>query len=215
MYHYAYLTGAIIIFPLWIILLMIRKAHRHIMILVGLYVVLLAIPLEFIWFLKDYWNPLKYISVFEFTFQESIFAFFIGGIVSTIYIVPYTDNRHFIIINFLLPIGILIISMLLFTNIFRLNSIYSCDIGFGLTTLMILYRKPILIKKSILSGFLMMVISIIGYTILLTVYPNLINDWWQLKNISGILFLGIPIEEIIWFLLFGLSIGPIYNFWSE
>jgi len=185
------------------------------MILVGLYVGLLAIPLEFIWFLKDYWNPLKYISAFEFTFQESIFAFLIGGIVSVIYIVPRTQNRHFKIINFLLPIVILIISMLLFTNIFSLTSIYSCYIAFGITTLMILYRKPILIIKSILSGFLMMVISIIGYTILLIIYPNLINDWWRLKNISGILFLGIPIEEIIWFLFYGLSFGPIYNFWSE
>ena len=106
-------------------------------------------------------------------------------------------------------------SMVIFTNGLKLNSIYSNDIGFGLTALIILYIKPEFIKKSIFSGFYMIVISIIGYKIILTIYPNLINDWWLLKNISGILFLGIPIEEIIWFALFGFSFGPIYNFWTE
>ncbi len=105
------------------------------------------------------------------------------------------------------------LSMIIFTNVLKLNSIYSCDIGFAITTLMILYKKPILIKKAVISGLCMIVIAIIGYAILLTIYPNLINDWWQIKNISGLFILGIPIEEIIWFGLFGLSIGPIYDFW--
>jgi hypothetical protein len=215
MYHYVYLTGAIIIFPIWLILFFIRKAQRKSMVLVGLYVVLLAIPLEFIWFLKDYWNPLKYISVPTFLYQEFIFAFLLGGIASSIYIVPIKENSNFRLLNFILPIIIIILSMLIFTSGLRLNSIYSCMIGFGITASMILYLKPELIKKSLLSSFSMLSISIIGYEILLIIYPQLINDWWLLKNISGFLLFGIPIEEIMWFSLFGLSIGPIYNFWTE
>ncbi|MFA4901528.1 MAG: lycopene cyclase domain-containing protein [Desulfobaccales bacterium] len=185
------------------------------MVLVGLYVVLLAIPLEFIWFLKDYWNPLRYISVASFLYQESIFAFLLGGIVSVIYIVPIKDNSKFKLLNFILPIAIIALSMLIFTNGLRLNSIYSSQIGYGITTLMIFDLKPELIKKSLLSGFSMLVISIIGYEIILIIYPHLINDWWLVKNISGLILFGIPIEEIIWFALFGLSFGPIYNFWTE
>jgi hypothetical protein len=185
------------------------------MVLVGLYIVLLAIPLEFIWFLKDYWNPLRYISVATFLYQESIFAFFLGGIASSIYIVPSKKTSNFRLLNFIIPIIIIILSMLIFTNVLRLNSIYSCMIGFGITALMILYLKPELIKKSLLTGFSMVVISFIGYEILLIIYPHLINDWWLLKNISGLLLFGIPIEEIVWFALFGLSFGPIYNFWTE
>ncbi len=215
MYHYAYLTGAILIFPVWLILFFVRKAERRSIVFVGLYIMLLAIPLEFIWFLKDYWNPLKYIPITTFLYQESIFAFLIGGIASVIYIIPKNPNDNTKFINFILPIAILVFSMLFFTNILKINSIYSCDIGFGITALMILYVKPEFIIKSLVSGFLMMVISILGYEILLIIYPNLINDWWLLKNISGIFFLGIPIEEIIWFSLIGLSFRPIYNFWTE
>lgn len=185
------------------------------MIFVGLYIVSLAIPLEFFWFLKDYWNPLKYISAATFLYQESIFAFLLGGIVSAIYIIPKKHNDNFKFINIILPIVILMLSMLIFTNGLNLNSIYSCCIGFSITVLMVLYVKPALIKKSLLSGLSMVVISIIGYKILFIIYPNLINDWWLLGNISGILLLGIPLEEIIWFFLFGLSCGPIYNFWTE
>ncbi len=215
MYHYVYLTGAIIIFPVWLSLFAIRKANRKGMILVGLYVIILAIPLEFLYFLKDYWNPLKYISIANLLYQESIFVFFLGGIVSAVYIIPKGHNDNLNLIRFILPAAILMISMLFFTNGLRLNSIYSCDIGFGIMGLMILYMKPELIKKSIFSGFWMMVISIIGYKILLMIYPNLINDWWRLENTSGILLSGIPIEEIIWFSLFGCSFGPVYNFWTE
>ncbi len=215
MYHYAYLTGAIIIFPVWLILLIIRKAYIKSMVLVGLYVVLLAIPLQFLWYSKDYWNPLKYVPVLTLVYQESIFAFFLGGIVSVIYTIPNIKHNNIKLVNFILPIIILFMSMAIFTNGLKLNSIYSNYIGFGLTALIILYIKPEFIKKSIFSGFYMTAISITGYKIMLIIYPNLINDWWLLKNISGILFLGIPIEEIIWFALFGLSFGPIYNFWTE
>ena len=105
--------------------------------------------------------------------------------------------------------------MLIFTNGLKLNSIYSCDIGFIFTALMILYLKPEWIKKSILTGLTIMSIMIIDYEILLIIYPNLFRDWWLVKNILGIFLLGIPIEEIIWFFLFGLSFGPIYNFWTQ
>ena len=105
--------------------------------------------------------------------------------------------------------------MLMFTQGLKLNSTYSIDIGLVITALMILYLKPELIKKSILSAFSMMIIAIIGYKILLMIFPNLFNDWWVLKNISGIFLFGIPLEEIIGFFLFGLSFGPIYDFWTE
>jgi hypothetical protein len=67
--------------------------------------------------------------------------------------------------------------MLMFTKVLKLNSSYSIDIGLGITALMILYLKPELIKKSILSAFSMLIITIIGYKILLMIFPNLFNDW--------------------------------------
>ena len=214
MYYYVYLIATLIIFPVWLILFIIRKSNRWSMVSVGLYLRFLVIPVEFIWF-KDYWHPLKYLSLATLLYQETIFYFFLGGIVPVIYIIPPTTNHKFKLINFIIPIVILMFSMLIFTNGLKLNSIYSMDIALIITALMILYLKPKFIKKSILSALSMLIITIIGYKILLIIYPNLFNDWWLLKNISGIFLLGIPLEEIIWFLLFGLSFGPIYDFWTE
>ncbi|MCX6766259.1 MAG: lycopene cyclase domain-containing protein [Candidatus Moranbacteria bacterium] len=217
MYNYAYLTGALIILPVWLILFFFGAKGRKGMISVGLYVAFLAIPLEFIWFLKDYWYPLKYVSASMFVSQELIFGFFVGGIVSVIFSDKNNkkSKENFNVIRFLIPLGVLFSSMIVFSNLIGFNSIYACDIGFAITACMILYLEPDLIKKSFISGFLMVATSVIGYLILLTIYPNIVRDWWLLRNISGILAFGIPIEEILFFLLFGLSFGPIYNFWQE
>ncbi len=61
----------------------------------------------------------------------------------------------------------------------------------------------------------MMLLAIIGYSIMLAIYPRIISDWWYLQNLSGVLFLGIPLEEIIWFGLFGLFFGPMAEFWKK
>ena len=214
MYYYVYLLASLIIFPAWLILFIIRKSNRWSIISVGLYLRFLVIPLDFFWF-KDYYQPLKYLSLATLLYQETIFYFLLGGIVPAIYIIPQNPNHKFKLINFILTTVIIIGSMLMFTQGLKLNSTYSIDIGLVITALMILYLKPELIKKSILSAFSMMIIAIIGYKILLMIFPNLFNDWWVLKNISGIFLFGIPLEEIIGFFLFGLSFGPIYDFWTE
>ncbi|MCX6763084.1 MAG: lycopene cyclase domain-containing protein [Candidatus Moranbacteria bacterium] len=214
MYSYAYLTGALIVLPVWLILFFFRRYNRKDMVSVGLYVVCMAIPLEFIWFLKDYWIPLKYVSVSMFIFQESIFGFLVGGIVSVFYIISIKNKKvDFNIKRFLILLGILFVSMFVFSSLIGLNSIYACDIGFAIMACIILYLEPNLIKNSFVSGFYMVAVSFIGYSILLMIYPNIISDWWLLRNISGILIFGIPAEELLFFLLFGLSFGPIYDFW--
>jgi hypothetical protein len=213
MYYYVYLLASLIIFPAWLILFIIRKSDRRSMISVGLYLRFLVIPLEFLWF-RDYWHPLKYLSLPTLLYQETIFYFLLGGIVPVFYNFPQNHNYKFKLINFIIPIVILFVSMLIFTNGLKFNSIYSMDIALIITASMIFYLKPELIKKSVISAFSMLIITIIGYKILLMIFPNLFNDWWVLKNISGIFLLGIPLEEIIWFFLFGLSFAPIYDFWT-
>ncbi len=104
MYNYVYLTGAVIILPIWLVLFFIRNDDRKSMVLVGLYVVILAILLEFIWFLKDYWYPLKYISISVFLYQETIFAFLLGGIASSIYIIFKGYKNNLKLTNIIFPV---------------------------------------------------------------------------------------------------------------
>lgn len=218
MYNWTYFNGALIILPLWLSLFIFRKDLRKQMIFLGCLIGFLAPFVEFGWFLKDYWNPLLYVSHFNFIWQEIVFGFLLGGIASVIYEALSGKKEikgEFKFLNFILPIGILVICFVFFTNILHFNSMYSNYIGFAGTTLFIFIKRKDLIKDAFVSGVVTGIIAFIGYPILLKIYPNLIADWWFLNNISGILIIGIPLEEIIWFYLFGLFTGALYEFWKE
>jgi hypothetical protein len=44
------------------------------------------------------------------------------------------------------------------------------------------------------------------------IYPGIIPAWWRLNKISGMAFLGVPIEELAWGFSWGLVAGPVYEF---
>ena len=52
-----------------------------------------------------------------------------------------------------------------------------------------------------------------NYILYTAIFPNIIEDWWKLENISGIIIFGAPIEELIWGFTWGFFIGPVYEFW--
>ncbi len=43
-------------------------------------------------------------------------------------------------------------------------------------------------------------------------FRNVIQSFWLLENISGILILGVPIEELLWGFGWGMLAGSIYEF---
>lgn len=45
--------------------------------------------------------------------------------------------------------------------------------------------------------------------------PGYIEKTWMLQNLSGILVTGIPIEDIIFYFLLGLTAAPLYEFWQN
>jgi hypothetical protein len=47
--------------------------------------------------------------------------------------------------------------------------------------------------------------------VLIPIYPGLIQNSWKLKNLSGVMLTGVPLEEILWWMAVGLFAGPIYR----
>jgi hypothetical protein len=41
--------------------------------------------------------------------------------------------------------------------------------------------------------------------------PTLFTEWWMNENLTGITFLRIPIEDILWFFTAGLFTCPLYK----
>jgi uncharacterized membrane protein len=78
---------------------------------------------------------------------------------------------------------------------------------------MVTVRKD-LVMTSLLSGVLMALVSFPSYLLVVLISPNWIDHtylWWGL---SGTRFIGVPIEEFIFWFLSGLVFGPFYEYWQ-
>ena len=96
--------------------------------------------------------------------------------------------------------------------IFRLHSFISSIIAFTVPILWIYFKRPDLIKNSLISGILITILAIPIYFILALEDPFWISKIWLFKPK---IFLYITFEEYIWYFLAGAFIGPLYEYWKE
>ncbi|MFH1916161.1 MAG: lycopene cyclase domain-containing protein [Nanoarchaeota archaeon] len=86
---------------------------------------------------------------------------------------------------------------------------------FIIPTFIIYVRRKDLIVESLVTGILMVIIAAIVYTILNLIQPGRIHAFWYFKNVPNILFLNLPLDDLIWYFLAGIFIGPLYEYWQE
>ena len=219
-YQYAYLLGnLLILFPLWLFLFLHRKDLRKEILIVSL-LIGIGGPLSELWYLRDYWRPETF-NGWPIGIEDFLFGFFIGGIASSIYEEIF-GKHHSKRVNrkhhwswFIIPVvalSVFVLNLLIF--VFGVNSIYASISIFIALTLLILYFRHDLLVDSLMSGLLVGAIMFFGYLIFLTIFPEAIHQWWILQNISGILILGVPIEELLWAFGWGMVGGPMYEFFA-
>lgn len=217
-YHYAYLIGnLLILFPIWLFLFVYRKDLRKEILIISL-IAGIAGPISELWYLKDYWRP-EIFTGWPVGIEDFIFGFCIGGISAVIYEEIFGKhfsnraNRKHHWSWFVVPVIALftiIFNALFF--IFKINSIYVSIISFLLIALVIIYFRKDLFWDSLMSGLLTGLLMFLSYLVFLTIFPLAIHKWWMLQNISGVLILGIPLEELLWAFSWGLVGGPVYEF---
>jgi hypothetical protein len=223
-YQYTYLIWVGIFFLIWIALYLWRKDVRKEMLIISFLFGIGGIISEVI-HIQDWWQPLT-ITNTKVGIEDFLIGAFIGGVAAVIYELIYNKKvkikkakkkekfkRN---INFYF-IAIILLSLFLGSFYFlKINSFYSSIIAFLISTFIIWVKRKDLIKDSIFSGFLLLVIGSVVYYILLTIQPEFINKFWYLESIWYTkLFLGVPIAEYIWYFLAGAFIGPLYEYWQE
>jgi len=105
------------------------------------------------------------------------------------------------------PIAILII-LAIVTN---WNHIYCAIVAMFLGGIAALLCRPDLKKKIWVGGLLFLGLYFIIFLSLVKVFPNYVQNVWNLSHISGILILGIPMEE----LLFAFALGMLWSSFYE
>lgn len=217
--QYAWFIWSLALLIIWVVvyLSLRNKESKKEMLVVSLWTSLLGLtePL----FVPEYWDPP---SLFDlalktgFDIESLLFAFGVGGLAVVIYErifrVQHTKMntgekhhpRHKYHLLALLSAPIIFVLLLLFTN---LNSIYSTFIaliGGGLATW---YCRPDLKKKMFVSALIFTFLYFAYFLTLIIAYPGYVESVWTLAAISGILILGIPLEE----LMFAFGLGFLWS----
>ena len=219
-YQYAYLIGIwVTLFPIWLFLFIHRKDLRREIFIINVLSGVSALFLEPL-YLRDYWRPETFTG-WSIGIEDLLFGFFIGGIASSIYeeifgkrFTKRRDREHHWS-WFIIPIVAFLIFILnLLVFVFGVNSMYASITVFIFFALFMLRFRKDLITDVFISGLLMGAIAFFAYIVFLSLFPEAINRWWMLKNISGIMIFGIPIEEFMWAFGWGMAVGPMYEFFA-
>ena len=216
-----WLVFSLILFVIWFIIFIFNRRVRNEMLIVSLFTMPFGLtePL----FVPEYWSPPSLFNLAVntgFDIESLIFSFAIGGIGSVIYesvfkvrhkkidyskLKPFRYRLHLLVIISSLPV---FLALLFFTS---LNSIYSTSIAMFIGALSTVICRPDLKKKIFVGGLLFLGLYFLFFSFFNLIYPYAIERYWNLSVISGILILGVPLEELIFAFTFGLMWSSIYE----
>ena len=174
-------------------------------------------------FVPLYWNPP---SLFDlalrtgFDIESFIFSFGIGGIAIVAYdrifrlrdkkVPPHErmSPRHRYHLLALISAPVIFV-VLFFTT--TLNPIYSAIVAMVLGGIATWYCRPDLKHKMLASALIFLGIYFVYFQALIALYPGYVEQVWNLKALSGVLILGIPLEELLFAASFGFLWSSVYE----
>lgn len=174
-------------------------------------------------FVPEYWNPPSLFDLAQttgFDIESIIFCFGIGGLAVVLYERIYPiRHMHLTEIEMNAPrhryhplaivsAPVIFVALLVFTH---LNPIYDAVIALMIGGLLTLYCRPDLKRKMVLSALLFLGLYFAYFYTLILFSPGYVQAVWNLPELSGILFLGIPIEELMFAFSFGFFWSSIYE----
>lgn len=221
--QYAWLIWSLILLSIWIAVYatLDTKEKRREMLIVSLWTSLLGLTEPI--FVPAYWSPP---SLFDlalntgFDIESIIFAFAIGGGASVIYErvfatrhekMPTADtrggrHRYHRLAILSAPIAF---AFLYFGT--SLNPIYSASITLFVGGLFSLYCRHDLWRKMLVSAFIFLGLYFLYFLTLVALYPRYVEIVWNLSAVSGVLVIGVPLEELLFAASFGFLWSSIYE----
>ena len=218
---YAYLGLSVALSLVWLMLYALRHDLNASMLRVSLCTGLLGLtePL----FVPRYWNPFTLLDLAHrtgFDLESLLFSFSIGGIAFAAYeflfhvgpvesIAAERDKglhqQHtFAVLSAPLLFGILSVTT-------PLNPIYLSAIALVAGFFATLYCRRDLWVKMMVSGGLFLAIYFFVFALFNVVFPGYVVAVWNLKAISGIRLIGVPLEELMFAFTFGLYWSSVYE----
>ncbi len=221
--QYAWLIWSLILLVIWgVVYFSLKdKTSKKEMLVVSFWTSLMGLTEPI--FVPEYWSPPSILNLAErtgFDIESLIFAFGVGGLAVVIYEIFFKvqhsnfstnerrSHRHKYHLLALLSAPIIFIILLLVTDI---NSIYSTVIalvGGGIATW---YCRPDLKKKMLTTAFIFTGLYFVYFFTLILAYPGYVEQVWNLSAISGVLIVGVPLEELMFAWALGFLWSSVYE----
>ncbi len=219
-YHYVWLIWSSAFALPWIALYTFNAPERGVMLRTSLVTAVLGLTEPI--FVPKYWNPP---SLFElahrtgFDIESLIFSFAIGGIGAVLYdavrrqnFVPVSlQDRRQPLHRF--HLAALFVPFVLFVPLYFLpwNPIYPSIVCLVIGAISSVICRPGLKGKTLVGGFLFLGLYAVFMLGLKWFAPGYIEQVWNLPALSGGLIFGVPLEELLFGLSFGLYWAGVYE----
>lgn len=217
-YTYAYLVGTLLFGAVWLLFYCLRKDLRHQQLLMSIFVAPLAPITQVLWFYRDYWRPdyvlTLHIAGVPLGVEEVLFAFFIGGIGTVLYEVLF-HRKYRAGKKRLTEAVIIILVIAAFIYLLRiagLNTVWASAFVLAGASCAIVFLDRDIRRDWIMSAILMFLLVVGFYLLWFLFFPEAVSRFWIRGGLSGIAFLKIPIEEIVWFVSWGAFAGVFYEY---
>ncbi len=215
-----WLVFSLILLGIWLAVFLVQPFVRREMFWVSLFTMPIGLtePL----FVPKYWNPPSLFDLAArtgFDIESLIFSFAVGGIAAVLYeailnVKHHKMDKKEMHRNRLLLHRLAIISpIIIFVPLYfltNLNPIYSISLGLLVGGILALFCRPDLKRKIVIGGLLFLVLYFVFFLGINALFPYFVN-YWNLPALSGVLILGVPLEELMYAFTFGMMWSSIYE----
>ncbi len=210
-YTYSYLIMDLLFLVGWVFFFVKCKEIRKEILIISVGLGLMGLFLETI-YIGDWWMPLTITGRIP-AIESFLYAFAKGGFAMGLFYMFFKGNEGEIDVRkYVIIIGLVIILFMIMHYFFEINTFITTITILILGLARIYYKRPEVIKASILSGLLFLIIAVIIYNIVELITPGWIEAFWYFRNVPEIILLNMPVDDLIYYPLFGAAIGSIYEY---
>ena len=176
---------------------------------------------EYAFWTSDWWHPIT-ITGTRVGIEDLIMCFTHVGI--PIFLYPYCFGRTAEVIQselFSKKVWHLALFLAVFFSLllslfysFHLHSFYATSWALFITTLLVILLRRDLLVPALLSGSVMLTVTLPIYMIGNLLSPNIIEALWNIRPL-GAVYAGVPVEDAIWYFLVGAFFLAGYAFVSH
>ena len=221
-----FLYISLILFIIWCLFLVFSKETRKEQLVVSIFGFILAPGMILLAVGNDFRKTFQLESG-TIGIEDLLFAFSVAGIAAVIYQVAFGRHVHKIpkkrwrlhpnpmhwLANLIAILGLWALISLSLLLLFGINSVYALIVAGLMIGIYMIADRHDLLMNAIFSGLFMgVLIFFLEYLFFARIFPGASAEFWHWESLSGIHTGSIPLEELLWALTVGFTLGPLYEY---